>query len=114
MTWNIIMHPDFAKEFEKLSESVQDSTAELSGYLAQFGPQAGRPWVDTLKGSKHSNMKELRFKADDGVWRIAFAFDPERQAVLLVAGDKSGTNQQTFYKKLIQKADKRFTEWLET
>lgn len=48
--------------------------------LEAFGPQLGRPKVDTLTGSKHANMKELRFDAADGVWRVAFAFDPERTA----------------------------------
>ena len=57
--------------------------------LEQFGPQLGRPRVDTLKGSRHANMKELRFDADDGVWRLAFAFDPKRKAILLVADDRS-------------------------
>jgi hypothetical protein len=59
-------------------------------------------------------MKELRFRADDGVWRVAFAFDPKRQAILLVAGDKSGVAQKRFYKALIAKADKRFAEHLDT
>lgn len=68
----------------------------------------GRPRVDTLKGSKHAKMKELRFDAADGVWRVAFAFDPEREAVLLVAGDKSGRSERTFYRRLIAVADKRF------
>jgi hypothetical protein len=53
-------------------------------------------------------MKELRFDAADGVWRVAFAFDPKRKAVLLVAGDKSGGSQRRFYKQLISKADERF------
>ncbi|WP_348270968.1 type II toxin-antitoxin system RelE/ParE family toxin [Methylobacterium sp. ARG-1] len=53
-------------------------------------------------------MKELRFEADDGVWRVAFAFDTERKAVLLVAGDKSGGSGKRFYKSLIKKADKRY------
>ncbi|MFO7750702.1 MAG: type II toxin-antitoxin system RelE/ParE family toxin [Desulfobacteraceae bacterium] len=57
-------------------------------------------------------MKELRFRADNGVWRVAFAFDSKRQAILLVAGDKSGVKQHRFYKKLIQIADKRFSEWM--
>lgn len=52
--------------------------------------------MDTLKGSKHANMKELRFDADDGVWRIAFAFDLRRHAVLLVGGDKSGGSEKRF------------------
>lgn len=76
--------------------------------LARFGPQLGRPRVDTLKGSKHANMKELRFDADNGVWRVAFAFDPLRRAVLLVAGDKSGGSEKKFYRALIRKADERF------
>jgi hypothetical protein len=53
-------------------------------------------------------MKELRFSAADGEWRIAFAFDPKLRAILLVAGDKSGGSQQRFYRELIRKADIRF------
>ena len=72
--------------------------------LAEIGPVLGRPHVDTLAGSQYPNMKELRFDADDGVWRVAFAFDPERKAILLVAGDKAGVAQKRFYKALIAKA----------
>jgi hypothetical protein len=57
-------------------------------------------------------MKELRFDAADGVWRVAFAFDPKRQAVLLVAGDKSGGSEKRFYRQLIAKADERFDDHL--
>lgn len=71
------------------------------------------PYADTLKGSKHANMKELRFAADDGAWRVAYAFDPERQAILLVAGDKSGQSTRRFYRQLIARADARFDEHLE-
>lgn len=55
-------------------------------------------------------MKELRFKAADGEWRVAFAFDRERAAILLVAGDKAGAAPRLFYKGLIAKADKRFRD----
>src|SRR5690242_11617021 len=75
--------------------------------LQQFGPQLGRPRVDTLNDSRHANMKELRFSAADGEWRVAFAFDTKRKAILLVAGDKSGGSQKRFYKQLIAKADDR-------
>src|SRR3546814_14606664 len=68
--------------------------------LEAFGPKLGRPRVDTLKGSRHANMKELRFDAGDGVWRVAFAFDLKRQAILLVAGDKSGVSGKRFYQAL--------------
>jgi hypothetical protein len=73
----------------------------------------GRPRVDTLNGSSHPNMKELRFDADNGVWRVAFAFDPRRKAILLVAGDKSGVGEKRFYKELIRKADIRFDAHLD-
>jgi hypothetical protein len=78
-------------------------TLALVAYFAGYSVwgNLGRPWVDTLKGSDHANMKELRFDAADGVWRVAFAFDPNRQAILLVAGDKSGGSQAKFYKWLL-------------
>ena len=76
--------------------------------LQEFGPQLGRPRVDTLNGSRHANMKELRFSTADGEWRVAFAFDPRRKAILPVAGDKSGGSENRFYRELIRKADERF------
>lgn len=80
--------------------------------LAAHGPLTGRPLVDTLKGSRFPNMKELRFLSDGGVWRVAFAFDPKRQAVVPVAGDKAGVDQRRFYKALIELADRRFEQHL--
>lgn len=112
MEWTVLLHETFDPEFLKLGDNVQDALAMRAKMLKEHGPHLGRPHVDTLKGSKHSNMKELRFDADNGVWRVAFAFDPDRQAILLVAGDKAGISKKLFYKQLIQKADKRFTDWI--
>ncbi len=53
-------------------------------------------------------MKELRFDAADDVWRVAFAFDPRRKAILLIAGDKSGSSEKRFYRELISKVDDRY------
>ena len=86
----VLIHEDFDPEFNVLPEDVQDELLAHARMLQKFGPTLGRPWVDTLKGSHHANMKELRFKAADGVWRVAFAFDPERRAILLVCGDLIG------------------------
>ncbi len=80
--------------------------------LKLLGPQLSRPHADTLNGSKHANMKELRADTKDDVLRIAFAFDPSRSAILLVGGDKAGVSQRRFYKQLIAKADKRYHEHL--
>ena len=81
--------------------------------LKIFGPRLSRPHADTLKGSQHANLKELRADTADHVLRIAFAFDPERKAILLVAGDKKGVNQRRFYKHLIQEAEKLLEAHLE-
>lgn len=102
----------FEKEFDELTEEVQDAILATAGLLEREGPRLGRPHADTLSGSKHGNMKELRCNAADGVWRIAFAFDPKREAILLVAGDKSGVSEKRFYKQLIARADKRFEQHL--
>ncbi len=108
MTWIIQFHGAFEPEYNNLPETVQDSLLAHLGLLAQIGPHLGRPRVDTLKGSKHANMKELRFEAHDGVWRFAFAFDTQRNAIILIGGNKSGKSEQRFYKQLIQEADNRF------
>lgn len=112
MNWVVEFHEDFETEFDQLAEEVQDELLAHARLLEHFGPMLKRPHVDTLKGSQHSNMKELRFEAADGVWRIAFAFDPMRQAILLVAGDKSGTSEKRFYQTLIKQADTRFNAHL--
>jgi hypothetical protein len=108
MAWIVEVGDEFEPEFYKLHQDVQTEILAHSRLLQQFGPQLGRPRVDTLNGSRHANMKELRFSAADGEWRVAFAFDPKRRAILLVAGDKSGGSERQFYKQLIAKADGRF------
>ncbi len=113
MPWEVRFDDAFEAEFDQLPEAVQDELLARVKVLEQFGPQLGRPHVDTLKDSKHANMKELRFNCEDGAWRIAFAFDPKRRALLLVAGDKAGANQRKFYEKLIQMANERFDAHLE-
>ena len=112
MSWMVEFHDEFVPEFRSLHHRVQDEAYAVAHLLEQFGPQLGRPQVDTLKGSRHANMKEMRFSAADGEWRLAFAFDPRRRAMLLVAGDKSGGSARRFYRALIRKADERFDRHL--
>ncbi len=108
MNWTVVLHDDFDGELDLLPEDLQDEVLAHAGLLAQFGPNLGRPTVDTLKSSRHVNMKELRFDWRGGVWRVAFAFDPKRRAILLIGGDKHGANQRRFYKRLIAIADARY------
>jgi hypothetical protein len=112
MEWDVKFDAAFAVEARGFARPAQIEIAALTGLLRRFGPQLRRPHCDTLNGSKHANMKELRFTLPDGEWRIAFAFDPERQAILLVGGSKSGTNERKFYKDLIRVADDRFSAHL--
>jgi len=106
--WEADLHDDFVPEYRVLHKDVQDELLAHIELLEQFGPQLGRPRADTLHGSRHAHMKELRFDAADGVWRVAFAFDPHRKAIVLAAGDKSGVSEKRFYRQLIDKADTRF------
>jgi len=114
MVWEVEFHDAFEAEFLAFEQAVQDALLAVAKLLADYGPQLGRPHADTLKGSKHANMKELRFEASGGEWRAAFAFDPKRRAILLVAGDKSGGSEKRFYKQLIAKADLRFSAHVES
>ena len=108
VSWAVEIGDEFEPEFDELPEDVQIELLALARLLQHFGPQLGRPRVDTLNGSRHANMKELRLRAADGAWRVAFAFDTKRKAILLVAGDKSGVGERRFYRELIRKADDRF------
>lgn len=106
--WVVLLAPEFEPELRALPSEVRIELLAQARVIEMFGPKAGRPRIDTLKGSKHANMKELRFDAGGGVWRAAFAFDPERKAIVLVAGDKSGQSERKFYRRLIAIADRRF------
>ena len=112
MTWTVLFHDAFALEVQRWPQALQDELLAHALVLGEFGPNLGRPGVDSLKAFRHANMKELRFAWETGIWRIAFAFDPLRQAILLVGGDKAGADQRRFYQRLIRVADARFDEHL--
>jgi len=113
LNWTVKFHDEFEPEFEDMPELLQDELLARLRVLERWGPDLGRPHVETLKGSKFANMKELRFGFDGSVWRIGFAFDPTRKAIVLVAGNKSGVNQIRFYKGLVHIADQRYKKHLE-
>lgn len=113
MTWQVLFHDEFKQEFDTWEKPLRIELAALAKLLAQEGPALGRPWADTLNGSHYANMKELRFSWRGAPWRVAFAFDPLRQAILLVGGTKSGVNQRRFYTQLIRTADARYSQHLE-
>ena len=103
MSWVVEIGTEFEPEFDELHEDVRTEILALTRLLQQLGPQLGRPRADTLNGSRHANMKELRFSAADGEWRVAFAFDTKRRGILLVACDKSGVSEKRFYRELYER-----------
>ena len=109
--WTVLFADAFVPEFRALAEDVQDAIRTYPEALAELGPQMGRPRADTLKGSAYPNMKELRPTVNKVEWRVAFAFDKKREAVLLAAVAKGG--DKTAYNRLIATADKRFADHLE-
>ncbi|MBR5950702.1 MAG: type II toxin-antitoxin system RelE/ParE family toxin [Actinomycetaceae bacterium] len=112
MSWQVDFHDEFKQEFDLWEPALQDELLVQTDALEQDGPNLGRPLVDTLNGSRYPNMKELRFSWRGSPWRVAFAFDPLRKAVLLVGATKSGVNQRRFYTRLIRIADARYGQHL--
>jgi hypothetical protein len=111
--WPIETTDEFDEWFTGLGEDEREEVAAKIGLLKIMGPQLKRPHADTLNGSSHANMKELRAKTARAVIRVAFAFDPVQKAILLIGGDKSGVSEKRFYKQLIDKADKLYQSHLE-
>jgi hypothetical protein len=109
--WEVEFTDEFEIWWNSLSESEQDSLRASVELLAALGPQLGRPHVDAIQGSKHSNMKELRTQHAGRPLRTFFAFDPRRTAILLIGGDKTGDNR--FYDRMVPKADLLFDTYLD-
>jgi len=105
MLWNVILSDEYEMWFLELAMKDQQSIATDLGVLSIMGPQLGRPYVDHVKGSRFHNIKELRTRTGGHVYRSLFAFDLERQAFILVGGEKAGKKGKTFYRRLIARAD---------
>lgn len=103
------MTDEFEQWLESCDEDIQEAVVAIFPLLREQGPQLPRPFADTLNGSRHPNMKELR---PAKTIRVMFAFDPRRTGILLIGGDKAGQPQQRWYKRMIAKADKIFDRHL--
>ena len=110
--WDVVFHPEFVDEFRGLDREIKVGLGAVFDLLREDGPHLGRPHVDTLNGSRHANMKEIRVDVASDWYRCAFAFDPVQRAVVLCGGGKGGGSQKKFYAGLVRVADSRFDEWL--
>ncbi len=106
--WDVSTTEHFDVWFAGLPGDEQAELIAKVNLLKLLGPRLARPHADTLNGSKHANMKELRASTSGQVLRVAFAFDPTRSALLLVGGNKGGTGEARFYRQLIAKADELY------
>ncbi len=108
--WDIEITDQFEEWYLSLSIGDRAKVTAAVDELEQAGPGLARPWADTIKGSRHSNMKE--FRALRSNIRVLFAFDPRRTAILLIGGDKTG-QWQRWYDLTIPYADDLFDDYLE-
>lgn len=111
MEWTVLYDDEFIEWMEQQEEGLQNAILGLVEVLMRHGPNLGRPRVDTLKGSKLNNLKELRVQHRGQPWRILFVFDPKRQAILLVGGNKRGDKR--WYEENIPIAEERYKRHLE-
>ncbi len=113
--WSIVLLEEVLDWYDALGDEDTE-TAELVGaafdLLAQEGPSLGRPLVDSIVGSRIGNLKELRpASSSRSEIRILFVFDPQRQAIVLAAGDKAG-RWSRWYRENIPIAELRYDKWL--
>lgn len=106
MTWEVCYSQEFESWFDGLEDEPRSKVLASIELLAEIGPHLGRPTVDSVYGSKVSNMKELRTNHVNQLFRVFFAFDSDRRAILLVGGDKKGQNSKRWYRKMISDAEK--------
>lgn len=108
--WEIVQTEEIEQWLASIDMKTRRAVETKVGLLAVYGPLLQRPHVDHIKGSRHSNMKELRLTSQ-GPIRILFCFDPERRAVLLLAGMKS--NKTNWYQHMVPRADALMDKYLE-
>jgi hypothetical protein len=112
MEWEVEFTNEFGEWWESLDGEEQDSVAVVIRLLERHGPSLSRPYADKVQSSRHANMKELRIQHAGRPYRVLFAFDPRRQAILLIGGDKSGNDR--WYEAFVPRADKLYSEHLKT
>ncbi|KAB2930075.1 MAG: hypothetical protein F9K24_17955 [Leptonema illini] len=107
----VLQTVEFGEWFSSLPEAQKEAVFAAVSVLREFGPGLGRPRVNTLKGSRHANLKELRVQSGGQPLRVLFAFDPRRNIVLLMGGNKKGAKR--FYEIMVPRVERLLDEYLE-
>lgn len=111
MAWDIEFTDQFGEWWDALDEDTQVAIDAIVRVLEKVGPALTRPYADTVKGSRHPSMRELRVQHQGRPLRLLYAFDPRRTAIVLVGGDKGGDGR--WYDVHIPIADRLYDEHLE-
>ena len=111
--WPINYTPEYEDWFTVQEEENQMAINAKVLVLSKFGPNLGRPYVDTIQGSKFANLKELRIKYKNSLFRILFCFDKIRNCWLLIGGNKKGKNEEQFYRRLIRQVEDLIERYFE-
>jgi hypothetical protein len=110
MSWEVEFTDEFGSFWNGLDADEQDSIDQVVGLLEARGPSLPFPYSSDINGSKHGNMRELRIQHRGEPYRVFYAFDPNRSAILLIGGNKSGDGQ--FYERMVPLADRIYDEHL--
>jgi hypothetical protein len=111
MEWNVEVTDYFEAWWTDLTEAEQEDVAAVVELLESRGPQLPHPFSSGIRGSKHSHMRELRIQHRGRPYRVLYASDPRRTAILLLGGDKAG--QDDWYEKYVPIADRLYDEYIE-
>lgn len=111
MSWEVEFTDEFGLWWEDLDEDEQDSIDPIVGLLEARGPSLGFPHSSDVTTSKHGNMRELQIQHQGDPYRIFYAFDPRRAAMLLIGGNKAGDDR--FYERFVPQADRIYDQHLE-
>ncbi len=110
MTYEVEYTDEFEQWYVKLDEAEQDSIDVIIELLEERGPNLRFPRTSDVRGSRHGNIRELRVQHQGKPYRILYAFDPRRVAILLLGGNKTGNDR--WYEENVPKADKLYDELL--
>ena len=110
MAWNVEYTDELEDWWLKLTEPEQESVNASVGLLEALGPALGFPHSSSIEGSRHGHMRELRIQHQGRPYRVLYAFDPRRSAILLLGGDKTGDDR--WYVVHIPIADRLYDEHL--
>ena len=111
MKWDVEYTDEFEAWWDHLNEAEQDSVQAAVMLLGEDGPHLGFPHTSDIKGSRHGNLREFRVQHAGRPYRVLYAFDPRRSAILLIGGDKTG--QERWYAEHVPLAERLYDEHLE-